>query len=184
RIGVVVALAAATGSWLGLWRELRTERRRHAAAMLAAAQASGQVLREERRRNAFVVDALTVRVQETAGALEREHGTTARLRSEVTGLRGERARLTRELWHRDADLAVLRDTLRARDTELAMLSAQDAARAGEADAEVHAMPRRVRAEVEGANGAGEGPAGVSTLPPGTVRRTLVLPNYEDNRRFA
>ena len=55
RLGVAVAIATALASCAFAWRALNTARRTHAQAMLKATREHGEVLTEERTRNAAVI---------------------------------------------------------------------------------------------------------------------------------
>lgn len=221
RIGVVVAIAAAAAAWLGWWREGHAARRRHARAMLAAGIAHREVLQAERQRNTAVLDVLTARARAAGTALERQARTVDRLRAEVAGLRADRGRLTAQVSDREATVAALGVTVRAREAELAELAelaereangpgkgrdrrAKPQTSAGNSEADVHAMPRRLRSE-SGSRRASPSPVAElrptetamdrpapgapDTLHPGAPAGALVtpqqvaMPNYEDDRRF-
>lgn len=209
RVGVGVAIAVAVASWLIGGYELRAARRSHAREQLAASRAHGRSLHEERQRNAGVVDALTVRMRDLTATAEQRQQAVAALAQEVSGLRDGQARLAGELRHRDATITSLRDTVRTREAELRGLRelhelrelAELRERAGDgpavdgsqvAAAEVHPMPRRGRAEGTDAGGEREHPAEVAALRAGPATPTvtqlileaMVMPNYEDDRRFA
>lgn len=183
RVGVAIAVATAVLAGAGAGRELRATRRQHAREMLAASRASAQVLGEERRRNAVVVEALTVRAQEASVTVERQATSLAVLRGELATLRGDRAHLVTEIGHRDAAILALRDTVRAREAELVAL------RDDADDAEVHALPRRVRTET---GAASEDVSEVTSLwadasPPAETdvpAAAVIMPNYEVDRRLA
>ena len=59
RLGVAVAITTALVSCAFAWRALNTARRTHAQAMLKATREHGEVLTEERTRNAAVVETLS-----------------------------------------------------------------------------------------------------------------------------
>ena len=61
RLGVGLALAAAVAASVLAWREVRADRRRHAAAMLANTRAHGAALRIERAHNSAVLQVVTER---------------------------------------------------------------------------------------------------------------------------
>ena len=199
RLGVVVAVAAAVTACTAAWSELRLARREHAAAMAAASRAHVEALRTERRHNASVLDVLTGRSQLALAEVERQNTVIARLRSDVSSLRGDAAALRWEIGRRESVIAGLRETVRAREAELAALH-------GDA-ADVRVMPRRVRVDSsydEPGSGAGDGPGAgdgggeretltqdrwsdsthptVVDLAP--IDTSIVLPNFEADRRPA
>ena len=198
RTGVVVAVAAAVIATLLAWREVRADRRRHAAAMLASTRAHGETLRAERAHNSGVLSVVTERNVAARGEITRQQTVIAQLRGEVSSLKGDRAALSAEITRRQEVIASLQDTVRARDAELAALIDNRADRDGDAaeGADVHAMPRRVLVDADAEPG-GESPAEIWTdgthptvvdldlsgLDYGT-RSEPVLPNYEEDRRFA
>jgi uncharacterized protein YlxW (UPF0749 family) len=184
RVGVVVAVVAAVAACTALGYELRAARRAHAQEMLAASRAHGKALHEERRHNGTVVQALTVRAQAAVAAAGRQQETVTQLRVEVSTLRGDRAHLISEIRQRDIAIAGLRATVATREAELMRLGS------GSEDvgaAEVHAMPRRVRVDADPAaavpdeEGATDAETTVVDLP---AVGAVVMPNYEDLRRFA
>ena len=89
RLGVAVAVAAAVMACAFAWRELRTARRGHAKAMLAALQDHGRQLTEERTRNAAVVDTLSGRIADARAVIEKLRVMVAELKMQVSGLRGD-----------------------------------------------------------------------------------------------
>jgi len=200
RIGVVVAVAAAVAATLLAWREVRADRRRHAAAMLASARAHGETLRVERAHNSAVLQVVTERNVAALGEITRQQTVIAQLRGEVSSLKGDRAALSAEITRRQEVIASLQDTVRAREAELAALLDVENSENGAVDeaegAHVHAMPRRVLVDQDGEPGSapsdelwtdGTHPTVVdldlSGLDYGT-RREPVLPNYEEDRRLA
>jgi flagellar motility protein MotE (MotC chaperone) len=204
RVGVAVAVVAAVVACLYAWREVAEGRRSHAAEMLAASRAHGASLSEERRHNATVLDAMTVRARVAAAELHRSQQTivtlTATIRSlrgevsswqrDASSLRGDLDRAREEIRQREGDIASLRETVRAREAELIALS--------EASGQVRAIPRRVLAEHEGASE----PAQPDPQPEfdvlsdgilaedyrpsvvSLVDAAVVMPNYEGERRRA
>jgi hypothetical protein len=194
-MGISVAVASAVVACVCAWRELFTAERRHARSMLQASRRHGDQLRDERRRNADVVDSLTARVQAAGRTIDGQQVTIAALRHEVFGLEGDRTSLRVALRDRDRTISSLRTTVQKQEVELGSLRAdvgslradlaawqedawpQDALR--EDTAEVHHLPRRVRAELGAASGSDE-VVDLRTLE--TVRG--VLPNYEGERRRA
>jgi chromosome segregation ATPase len=192
RAGVVVALVAAVVGCVCAWRELFHAERRHARTMLQTTERHGAQLRDERRRNAAVVDTLTERVRAVTRVVEGQQVTIAALRHEVFALEGDRTTLRGRLEDRDRTISSLRTTVQKQDVELGSLRDRATALRQQAeslredlaalreDAEVHHLPRRVRAELEAVTaGAESGVLDLRTLE--TVRG--VLPNYEAERRF-
>ena len=154
RVGVLIAVAAAVIACAVTWRELAEVRHQHAAATLAASRAHGSALREERRSNAAVVDVLTGRVHAATAqaASQQAHivaltstileltSSIATLRSEVLSLQTSHTRAQEEISRREADIASLRDVVRAREAELVALS--------EAGGQLRSIPRRMLTEHE------------------------------------
>jgi hypothetical protein len=181
RLGVATAIMAALVACAFAWRELNSARHVHADAMLKASREHGAALREERSRNAAVVDALGLRIRDAGIVIERQRMRIAEQRLEIAGLRDDRGYLRGEVEHRDKVIFELREAVREREPEL------DTPRA-EAEAEVHHMPRRVL--------AGQDEFVWQELSPedeiSESRQSLVdlkiismtLPNYEDDRQPA
>jgi urocanate hydratase len=141
RLGVAVAIATALMSCAFAWRALNTARRTHAQAMLKATREHGEVLTEERTRNAAVVETLSLRVSDARKVIEKQWVTLARQRQRISGLQDDRIYLSGEVEYRDKIISGLRETVREREAELIALR-------DETEAEVHHMPRRVLAEHE------------------------------------
>jgi hypothetical protein len=141
RLGVAVAIATALMTRAFAWRALNTARRTYAQAMLKATREHGEVLTEERRRNAAVVETLSRRVSDARKVIEKQWVTLARQRQRISGLQDDRVYLSGEVEYRDKIISGLRETVREREAELIALR-------GETEAEVHHMPRRVLAEHE------------------------------------
>lgn len=183
RLGVATAIMAALVACAFAWRELNSARHAHADAMLKASREHGAALREERSRNAAVVDALGLRIRDAGKVIERQRIRIAEQRLEIAGLRDDRGYLRGEVEHRDKVIFELREAVREREPE------RDTPRAeAEAEAEVHHMPRRVL--------AGQDEFVWQELSPeeeiSESRQSLVdlkiismtLPNYEDDRQPA
>ena len=183
RLGVATAIMAALVACAFAWRELNSARHAHADAMLKASREHGAALREERSRNAAVVDALGLRIRDAGKVIERQRIRIAEQRLEIAGLRDDRGYLRGEVEHRDKVIFELREAVREREPE------RDTPRAeAEAEAEVHHMPRRVL--------AGQDEFVWQELSPeeeiSESRQSLVdlkiismtLPNYEDDRQHA
>jgi hypothetical protein len=204
RAGIAVAVTSAVVACVCAWREVFSAERRHARSMLAASQRHGAQLRDERRRNAEVVETLTDRVQAAGRTIEGQQVTIAALRHEVFGLEGDRTSLRGALRDRDRTISSLRTTVQKQEVELGSLRTdlgslrEDLASLQEdlasfsdgvleegapsADsAEVRHLPRRHRAELE-AVAAGDGSDVLDLRMLETVRG--VLPNYEEDRRLA
>jgi hypothetical protein len=141
RLGVAVAIATALVSCAFAWRALNTARRTHAQAMLKATREHGEVLTEERTRNAAVVEALSLRVSDARKVIEKQWVTIAQQRQRIAGLQDDRVYLRGEIGYRDKIVSGLRETVREREAELIALC-------DETGAEVRHMPRRVLAEHE------------------------------------
>ena len=141
RLGVALAIATALVSCAFAWRALNTARRTHAQAMLKATREHGEVLTEDRARNAAVVETLSLRISDARKVIEKQWVTIAQQRQRISGLQDDRVYLTGEVEHRDKILSGLRETVREREAELIALR-------DETEAEVHHMPRRVLAEHE------------------------------------
>ena len=141
RLGVAVAIATALVSCAFAWRALNTARRTHAQAMLKATREHGEVLTEERARNAAVVETLSVRICDARKVIEKQWVSIAQQRQRISGLEDDRVYLRGEVDHREKVISGLRETVREREAELIALR-------DETEAEVHHMPRRVLAEHE------------------------------------
>jgi predicted RNase H-like nuclease (RuvC/YqgF family) len=203
RAGIAVAIASAIVACVCAWRELFSAERRHARSMLAASQRHGAELRDERRRNAEVVETLTDRVQAAGRTIEGQQVTIAALRHEVFGLEGDRTSLRGALRDRDRTITSLRTTVQKQEVELGSLrtdlgslrenlaSLQEDLASFQQDtfhedgpgdgAAVSHLPRRHRAELE-AVAAVSGSEVLDLRMLETAR--AVLPNYEEDRRRA
>ena len=177
RVGVLVAVAAAVTACAVTWRELADVRRQHAAATLAASRAHGSALREERRANASVVDALTGRVRAATAQVTSQQAHIVELTSQILGLtssiatlrtqvsslqagmsslRDDHTRAQDEIRRREADIAGLQDVIRAREAELVALS--------EAGGQLRSIPRRMLSDLELPQRAAEVPQRAAELP--------------------
>jgi hypothetical protein len=181
RLGVAVAIATALVSWAFAWRALNTARRTHAQAMLKATREHGEVLTEERTRNAAVVETLSLRVSDARKVIEKQWVTIAQQRQRLSGLQDDRVYLRGEVEYRDKIISGLRETVREREAEL--ISLRD-----ETEAEVHHMPRRVLAEHESISAELDADDDMSVELGSTVVDLkiieMVLPNYEADRQPA
>jgi hypothetical protein len=184
RLGVAVAVMAAIMACAFAWRELRTARRGHAKAMLAALQDHGRQLTEERTRNAAVVDTLSNRIADARAVIEKLRVMVAELKMQVSGLRGDTVFLAGEVTHRETVITALRETVRAREAELISLRDDD-------DCEVHHMPRRVLAEHEsvwdeipGVDELWADGSHPTVVDLKMIDTAMVMPNYEVDRKFA
>jgi hypothetical protein len=188
RIGLVVAIAAAIIATVLAWREVRADRHRHAAAMLATNRAHGAALRMERAQNSAVLQVVTERNVAALAEITRQQTVIAQLRGDVSSLKGDRAALTAEVARRQELIASLEETVRVREAQLRALSEGD-------EAEVHTMPRRGR--VDGVLSAQAGDEAEEMWTDGTHPTVVdmavidsyligepVLPNYEEDRRLA
>ena len=193
RAGVLVAVAAAVIACGVAWRELAEVRRQHAAATLAASKAHGSALREERRQNASVVDVLTVRVRDANAQVAGQQAhiveltanivglttTIASLRSEVSSLQSGHRRDQDEISRREADIAALKDVVRAREAELLALS--------EAGGQVRSIPRRMLTEHQPQAAEPSGELWLDDRRPQVVDLAdvnVAMPNYEGERKLA
>jgi hypothetical protein len=185
RVGVVVAVVAAVVACVCAWRELFHAERRHARTLLQTSQRHGTELREERRRNAEVVDTLTERVHQTVAVVDGQRVTIAGLRHEVFVLEGDRTALRATVADRDRTIGSLRTTVQRQEvlitgleTRVAQLEVEQ--QDGRDGAEVHQMPRRPQDELD-AVAEREDSLVLDLRPLETVQS--VLPNYEADRRF-
>jgi hypothetical protein len=181
RLGVAVAITTALVSCAFAWRALNTARRTHAQAMLKATREHGEVLTEERTRNAAVVETLSVRVSDARKVIEKQWVTIAQQRQRIAGLQDDRVYLRGEIEYRDKIVSGLRETVREREAELIALR-------DETGAEVHHMPRRVLAEHESISPELDADDDMSVELGSTVVDLkiieMVLPNYEADRQPA
>jgi len=181
RLGVATAILTALVACAFAWRELNSARHAHADAMLKASREHGSVLREERSRNAAVVDALGQRVFDAKKVIERQRMRIAAQRLEISGLKEDRVYLRGEVEHRGNVIWELREAVRRHEPELETLLE-------EADAEVHHMPRRVLAGQEEFVWHELSPEDkLSETLPSLADLNIIsmaLPNYEDDRQLA
>ena len=192
RLGVATAILAALAACVFAWREINSARHAHAEAMLRASREHGAALREERSRNAAVVDALGQRVVDAKKVIERQRMRIAAQRLEISGLKDDRVYLRGEVEHRDKVMWQLRDALREQeaelDTPLTERETELDTPLTEPEAEVHHMPRRVLAGQEEF-------VWQELSPEDEIRESLpsladlkiismALPNYEDDRQPA
>jgi hypothetical protein len=185
RLGVATAIMTALVACAFAWRELNSARHAHADAMLQASREHGAALREERYRNAAVVDALGLRIRDAGKVIERQRTRIAEQRVEIAGLREDRVYLRGEVEHRDKVIFELREAVREREPELDTVHAESDA---DADAEVHHMPRRVLAGQEEFVWQELSPEDeISESRQSFVDLKIIsmsLPNYEDDRQPA
>jgi hypothetical protein len=187
RLGVATAIMTALVACAFAWRELNSARHAHADAMLKASREHGAALREERYRNAAVVDALGLRIRDAGKVIERQRTRIAEQRVEIAGLRDDRVYLRGEVEHRDKVIFELREAVREREPELDTVHAESDADA-DTDAEVHHMPRRVLAGQEEFVWQELSPEDeISESRQSFVDLKIIsmsLPNYEDDRQPA
>jgi hypothetical protein len=185
RLGVATAIMTALVACTFAWRELNSARHAHADAMLKASREHGAALREERYRNAAVVDALGLRIRDAGKVIERQRTRIAEQRVEIAGLRDDRVYLRGEVEHRDKVIFELREAVREREPEPDTVPAESDA---DADAEVHHMPRRVLAGQEEFVWQELSPEDeISESRQSFVDLKIIsmsLPNYEDDRQPA
>lgn len=199
RVGLIVAVTGAVFACAYAERELRSERRRRAADLQAAARAHAEALHAERVHNSAVVETLSARAARAAATAEEQRSMAGKLQQVVAELRGQlstatrdRAQLLHELEQREQTLAAMRLRVAVNDRELAKLRAAhaDAASAGDpaephhvdGQADVHRMPRRARTDGAVLAAVLEPDDGVVDLA--TLQTAVVLPNYEVDRRLA
>ena len=181
RLGVAVAIATALVSCAFAWRALNTARRTHAQAMLKATREHGEVLTEERARNAAVVETLSVRICDARKVIEKQWVRIAQQRQRISGLEDDRVYLRGEVDHREKVISGLRETVREREAELIALR-------DETEAEVHHMPRRVLAEHEPISPELDATNDMSAEFESTVvdlkMIETAMPDYEADRQLA
>lgn len=181
RLGVAVAIATALVSCAFAWRALNTARRTHAQAMLKATREHGEVLTEERARNAAVVETLSVRICDARKVIEKQWVNIAQQRQRISGLEDDRVYLRGEVDHREKVISGLRETVREREAELIALR-------DETEAEVHHMPRRVLAEHEPISPELDATNDMSAELESTVvdlkMIETAMPDYEADRQLA
>jgi hypothetical protein len=181
RLGVAVAIATALVSCAFAWRALNTARRTHAQAMLTATREHGELLTEERARNAAVVETLSLRISDARKVIEKQWVSIAQQRQRISGLEDDRVYLKGEVEHRVKIISGLRETVRESEAELIALR-------GETAAEVHHMPRRVLAEHEPIRPEPDATNDISAKLESTVVDIkiieTVMPNYEADRQLA
>jgi hypothetical protein len=181
RLGVAVAIATALVACAFAWRALNTTRRTHAQALLKATREHGEVLTEERTRNAAVVDTLSQRSRDAGKVIEKQRMTVALQLQQISRLTEDRVFLRGEVKYRERVISGLRETVREREAELIALR-------DEREAEVHHMPRRVLAEHESIwqeLNVSDGTA--AEVPPAVVDIKMIetaRPNYEAERQLA
>ena len=185
RLGVATAIMTALLACAFAWRELNSARHAHADAMLKASREHGAALREERYRNAAVVDALGLRIRDAGKVIERQRTRIAEQRVEIAGLRDDRVYLRGEVEHRDKVIFERREAVREREPELDTIQSDADA---DAEAEVHHMPRRVLAGQEEFVWQELSPEDeISESRQSFVDLKIIsmsLPNYEDDRQLA
>jgi len=183
RLGAATAIMTALVACAFAWRELNSARHAHADAMLKASREHGAALREERYRNAAVVDALGLRIRDAGKVIERQRTRIAEQRVEIAGLRDDRVYLRGEVEHRDKVIFELREAVREREPELDTIQSD-----ADAEAEVHHMPRRVLAGQEEFVWQELSPEDeISESRQSFVDLKIIsmsLPNYEDDRQLA
>lgn len=207
RIGVGVAVAAAVVACSVAWQELAAARREHATHMLEASRAHGAALSEERRQNASVVETVTRRMVRAIAQVESQRGTILALRNSIETLSADISTLSGELSTLGTKHTEARQEIRQSEEAIAFLTAALRSREAELEAvsegagpegagQVRALPRRVLSEPDaelGADGAVKTQVSEieSLLPEGRqpgiaelVQTTVVLPNYEGDRKLA
>lgn len=177
--GVVIALASAVVSCALAWRELYLTKRRHAQDLLAVGRRHTADLRAERQHNAGVLDTVNERAQRWRHEVDRQQTQIAGLRVEVSALRSDLTSVRRQLFGADGVIAGLRETVRDRDVEIALIRSEVTG----AEAELRTLPRRLRVDADGlAEGAGS--VGGARTVVGLRAEVPALPNFEADRRRA
>ena len=92
RAGIVIAVVAAVVACVVAWTELSQAHRAHASELLAATQAHGRALTEERRHNASVLDVLDRRAKNAAAEIVTHRRSIAQLHSEISESAGRQRR--------------------------------------------------------------------------------------------
>jgi hypothetical protein len=177
RSGVVVALASAVVSCALAWRGLYLTKRRHAQDLLTAGRRHTEDLRSERQHNAGVLDTVSQRAQRWRHEVDRQQTQIAGLRVEVTALGSDLTSVRRQLVRANGVIGDLRETVRERDIEIALMRTTDPA----TDAELHALPGRAEHD-RAAGGRARGDE-VRTVVDFRTEEPA-LPNFEADRRFA
>lgn len=181
RIGVVVAIAAALGSIAASWRDIASIRRQHAQDLLALSRRHRDELRVTRQRNGAVLKSVSGRAQRWRQEVDRQHSQLAGLRQELITLRLALGASRHSIIRADATISGLRETLRDRDTEIALIRAPEES----PSAAIYALPRRV-ADGPGRVGVAAERAGISVVRRAAAGTSAepALPNFEADRRGA
>jgi hypothetical protein len=177
RAGVVVALASAAASCALAWHELYLTKRGHARELLTVGREHTEDLRSERQHNADLLATVSGRAERWRREVDRQQTQIAGLRVDVSALRSDLGSVRRQLVRANGTITELRETVRERDVELALAEAKVTS----SDAEVRALPRRIRLErTEAAGATGAQGHTVIDLPV----EEPALPNFEADRRRA
>lgn len=191
RVGLVIALASAVSSCLLAWREVYSTKRKHAQELIAVGRRHTADLRAERQHNADVLSTVSERAKRWRSEVDRQQTQIAGLRVEVSALSCDLGSVRRQLVHANKTITGLREAVRDRDVELALMRSVPPSSAAvesvDLAAEVHALPRRVRTErADRTAGAGDHTQSVGEARLVMSQQTVepALPNFEADRRPA
>ena len=191
RAGVVIALASAVASCALAWRELYLTKRKHAQELITVGRRHTADLRSERQHNAEVLDTVSERAKRWRTEVDRQQTQIAELRVEVSALSSDLGSVRRQLVQANKTITGLREAVRDRDVELSLMRSvplsSTAAEPVQVEAEVHALPRRVRTDrADRVAGAGEHPQAVGEARLVASQQAVepALPNFEADRRPA
>lgn len=181
RIGVVVAIAAALGSIAASWREITSIRRQHAQDLLALSRRHRDELRMTRQRNDAVLKSVSGRAHRWRQEVDRLQSQVNGLRQELITLRLALGASRHSIIRAEATISGLRETLRDRDTEIALIRATEES----PSAAIYALPRRV-ADGPGRVGGATERTGIAVVRRGAAGTAAepTLPNFEADRRGA
>lgn len=182
RSGIALAVIAGIVACVLGWREVAAARVRHQAKLLEVARAQSETLSRDRQHNVAVLDTLQLRFNSATEVIEKQRVRIGELTSEVSTLHGDNAFLKGEVMHRDSTINSLRETISARMEELRALTGAE-----DDDAEVMALPRRVRTKNEwdalpSADDLWKEGTHPTVVDLRTLETALVLPNFESDER--
>lgn len=185
RSGIALAVIAGIAACVLGWREFAAARVRHQAKLTEVARSQSETLTRDRQHNAAVLDTLQLRVNSATEVIDKQRLRIGELASEVSTLHGDNAFLKGEVLHRDSTISSLRETIAARMEELRALTGAE-----DDDAEVMALPRRVRTKagewdaLPSADDLWKEGTHPTVVDLRTLETALVLPNFEsDDRRL-
>lgn len=178
RVGVVVALVSAVASCALAWRELYLTKRKHAQDLLVVNRRHTEDLRAERRHNSDVLGTVSDRAMRWRQEVDRQQTQIAGLRVEVTALRSDLTSVRRQLVRADSVITGLRETVRDRDVEIALMRTTTT----DGAAELLALPRRGQVDRPAASTTPQGDGGRAVID--LRAEEPVMPNFEADRRLA